>query len=258
MHLPTLLLGLGALACAGTALAQPSSAPSQSATAATPDAAALKSAQAAIAAAPPVDLLISYHSRTIGKDGVTREASWSQRMHRRQGLVWLEREMPEALRRSQAHGHDHAADHAHAGHAHDDAQNAPLLVTRDAQGQDRVRTILREKRRVIEVDPAHHGNVGYTGDWDASYWIVSPRMLQTLQAQGQPKAGVQHLRQQNGENITTVEWDVAGQFPRRLERRDAHGTHVYRLSARRIQTPGTPPWQGLDAYEQGDYSDLLD
>src|SRR5256885_3402173 len=35
-------------------------------------------------------------------------------------------------------------------------------------------TLFRSLRRVISVDLAHHGNVGYGGSFDNVYWIVPP------------------------------------------------------------------------------------
>lgn len=214
--------------------------------------------QTAVKAAPPIDLLVTYHTRVVGRDGVTREATWSQKIHRRVGMVWLERVLPAALHDSQSHGHDHAEVRGHAGHAHDDAQNSPILVTLNAQGEVDVHMVQREKQRVIKVDAAHHSNVGYSGDWNATYWVVSPRTLQSLEQQGAPKSGVQHLRRVVGEQTITVAWDVTGQFPRLFERTDAHGTSLYRISTTRIKTPTTTPWLELNTYKQGDYSDLLD
>ena len=115
-------------------------------------------------------------------------------------------------------GHDHSHG-PHAGHAHDEANGAPLRVSRGDDGQEKVEVILVRMRRVIEVDRAHHGNVGYGGAWDTQYWLVPPAALQRMERVGPPKAGVQRYRSVRGEATTTVDWDVAGQYPRRIDRR---------------------------------------
>jgi hypothetical protein len=99
---------------------------------------AVAAATAAVNAAPSVDLRVSYHSRAVGVDGVQRDTRYANIMHRRPGRVWLERELPLNVRDSLVHGHK-AAHGPHAGHAHDEAQGAPLLVDREASGKDAAR-----------------------------------------------------------------------------------------------------------------------
>lgn len=218
---------------------------------------AVQAATAAMKAAPPIDLRVTYHTRAIGRDGVLRQTTHTNHVHRRVGMVWTERELPAALRQSQGHGHDHSHG-PHAGHAHDEANGAPLRVSRSDDGQEKVEVILASMRRVIEVDRAHHGNVGYGGAWDTQYWLVPPAALQRMERVGPPKAGVQRYRQQQSEATTTVDWDVAGQYPRRIERTDAHGTDSTLVTATRLPAPAVAPWQASEAFERGDYSDLLD
>ncbi|MDM0067900.1 hypothetical protein [Variovorax sp. J31P207] len=246
---------LGALALlvallAGGAAAQPAAAPPVAA----PPVAVTT---AAVEAAPPVDLRVTHVSRSIGVDGVTRETRYTNRMFRRTGTVWTERELPEGLRASLGHGHPHAHG-PHAGHAHDEAQGAPLRITRRADGSELVEVVLDKTRRVIEVDRAHHGNVGYGGSWDAAYWLIAPAQLQRMTRVGAVRDGVQRYRGVQGETTTVVDWDVAGQFPRRIERSDAHGTSFYLLTATRLPAPKPEPWAASKGYDRGDYSDLLD
>lgn len=248
----TLILFSPVLIAAALSLPQAASAqPEQNA------AAQVQAATAATRAAPPIDLRVTYHTRTIGHDGVLRQTTHTNRVYRRPGMVWTEREMPAALLQSQEHGHDHDSG-PHAGHAHGEANGAPLRVSRGDDGQEKVEVILNRMRRVIEVDRAHHGNVGYGGSWDAQYWLVPPAALQRMERLGPPKAGVQRYRGVQGEVTTTVDWDVAGQYPRRIARSDAHGTQATTVTATRLPAPAVAPWKASEAFERGDYSDLLD
>lgn len=216
---------------------------------------------AAVKATPPADLRVTYYTRSIGHDGVLRETTHTNRVYRRTsdqgGWVWTERELPEALRQSEGHGHEHRHG-PHAGHAHDEANGAPLRVSRGDDGQEKVEVILNQTRRVIEVERAHHGNVGYGGSWDAQYWLVPPAMLRAMQPVGAAKSGVQRYRQAAGEQTTVVDWDVRGQYPRLIERRDGHGTALTRVKVERIATPNPAPWAASAGFDRGDYSDLLD
>ncbi len=200
---------------------------------------------AAVDAAPEVDLRVAYDSRTVGSDGVRRETHHVNRVYRRKGSVWTERELPANVRES-------------ASHAHDEAQGAPLRVTRRADGSELVEVVLARTRRVIEVDRAHHGNVGYGGSWDAVYWLIPPASLRKMEAVGAPRAGVQRYRLSQGERTLQVDWDVAGQYPRRIERSDAHGTSRDVVTATRVAGPLAAPWKASATFDRGDYSDLLD
>ena len=207
--------------------------------------------------APTLQLQLRYETRTIGRDGVQRDSVHTDRMVRGDNVVWIERELPAALRESEAHGHAHAPG-PHAGHAHDEAQGAPLLVRNDAQGRAHVQAVLRGQRRVIDVDLAHHANVGYGGSWAGAYWLIDPLALQRMEKLGPVRNGVQRYRLQGHERITLVEWDVAREYARSIEQSDGHGLSRQKMSATALPLPAKAPWQQLQGYGRGDYSDLLD
>lgn len=212
---------------------------------------------AATAAAPGVNLRLTYESRTIGTDGVERDSRYTDLMFRRPGAVWVERELPAPLRESAAHGHKHPPG-PHAGHGHEEAQGAPLLVRRDDQGNVAVQLVLHEQRRVIDVDLAHHGNVGYGGSWPSAYWLIDPASLAGMAPLGAPRDGVQHYRLVQGERTVRVDWDVANHYARRIEQDTGHGLSSQRMIATPFPAPAQLPWDTLGDYSSGDYSDLLD
>ncbi|MFT3719811.1 hypothetical protein [Pseudorhodoferax sp.] len=239
---------LAAAAAAGTLLAvQPAALAHAQAPAAT----------AAADAGPTVHLLLQYESHSIGQDGVQRDSRHTDRMVRDGDRVWIERVLPQVLRDEAAHGHKPTPG-PHAGHAHDEAQNAPLLLQRQADGQTLVQIVLREQRRVIEVEKGHHGNVGYGGSWAAAYWLIDPQALQRMEKLGPPRNGVQRYRLQQGERRTEVDWDLAGRYVRTLVQQDMHGLSSQRLTVKAQPLPARMPWDELQGYARGDYSDLLD
>lgn len=216
-----------------------------------------ESVKHAIQAAPEADLRITYHTMSIGSDGVRRDSEYTNRVFRRPGQLWVERELPEALLHSQSHGHEHPHG-PHAGHAHDDARGAPLFIQRAPDGQLKVEVILAKLKRVISVDEAHHANVGFGGSFDNTYWIVPPSALEKMERVGKPQGGVQRYRSVAGELTTLVDWDLSGQYARRVERNDGHGIERVVISAKRLPLPLAQPWKTIEGYERGDYSDLLD
>lgn len=208
------------------------------------------------AAAPDQNLRISHHVLSIGKDGVQRESRYADLMFRRAGAVWIERELPAVLRAD--HDHEAREGKVHIGHSHADNTAAPLWLRRDAAGKVQVGMVLREQRKVIEVDQANYGNVGYGGSWANAYWLVDPASLPRMKALGAASKGVQRYELPQGESTLRIDWDVAGRYARRIEQRNAHGTSLNTMTASAIAAPKTPPWQAADAYERGEYSDLLD
>lgn len=206
---------------------------------------------------PTLQLQLRHESRTIGRDGVQRDSVHTDRMVRGDNVVWIERELPAALRESQARGVRFAPG-PHAGHAHDQAQGAPLLVHNDAQGQVHVQSVLHEQRRIIDVDRAHHANVGYGGSWAGAYWLIDPLALERMEKLGPPHDGVQRYRLQGRERTITVEWDVKRAFARSIEQHDAYGLSYQKMTATVQPLPYMAPWQTLIGYGRGDYSDLLD
>lgn len=238
--------------------AAPASARTQPAVA--PLAAAAPSGPAAVTAAveatPAVALRLNYDNRSIGTDGVTRDSRHADLMFRDTATVWIERELPAALRESEHEGHA-AAHGPHAGHAHDEAQGAPLLVERSADGKVSVKSILHKQKRVIDVELAHQANVGFGGSWAAAYWLLDPVALGRMDKLGTGK-GIERYRLVQGERTTLVDWDVAGRYARRIEQKDAHGLSRQVMTATPMAMPKVKPWQKLGEYSRGDYSDLLD
>jgi len=208
------------------------------------------------AAAPDQNLRISHHVLTIGKDGVQRESRYADLMFRRADSVWVERELPPALRED--HAHEAREGKVHIGHAHADNTAAPLWVRRDAGGKVQVGMVLRQQRKLIEVDAANYGNVGYNGSWANAYWLVDPASLKRMKDLGAAGKGVQRYELQQGESTLRIDWDVAGRYARRIEQRNAHGTSLNVMTAAAIPAPKTLPWQQVGGYERGEYSDLLD
>ncbi|WON76418.1 hypothetical protein [Serratia sp. UGAL515B_01] len=222
-----------------------------------PSGAAEQGSQVQADAVPSVNLRLDYENRAIGHDGITRDSRYTDLMYRRAGVVWIERELPTAVLESKEHDHEPAS--PHAGHAHSEAQGAPLLIKQDAEtGKVSVQLVLHNLQRVIDVELAHYGNVGYGGSWASAYWLVDPTALSRMEKQGPVVDGIQHYLLHKGEKTTKVAWDVVGQYARSIEQRDSHGISIQRMTATPFADPQRLPWQPLADYQRGDYSDLLD
>jgi len=202
------------------------------------------------AGAPDQNLQIQHYSMTLGRDGVKRETTFTERVYRRNGEVWTERLIPAEASAE--------VDHDHAGHNHPDAGSSPMWVRRQADGSLDARLVERHQRRTVKVDPQYYGNIGFNGNWGSIFYLSDPQSLKKMRAVGAVSNGVQNYESKRGDVTVRVSWDVKGQYPRRVESSDAHG-HVRRETrVTLIEAPNPLPWKTLAGYADVDYSDLLD
>ena len=124
-------------------------------------------------APPDLNLRIERYASSIGSDGVQRETRYADLMYRRADMVWIERDYPAALRqrgtwtRRRTSGPGSACRPFPCKH-----DGLALWVQRDAAGKDQVRMVLRKQHKVLDIDEANYGNVGYNGSWAATYGIA--------------------------------------------------------------------------------------
>ncbi|WP_211466080.1 hypothetical protein [Collimonas silvisoli] len=198
--------------------------------------------------APDQNLQVQHYSMVLGRDGVKRETTFSERLYRRNDQVWTER-----LIASEA-----ADEHDHSSHNHPDAGSSPMWVRRQADGSLDARLIERHQRRIVKVDPQYYGNIGFNGNWGSTFYLSDPQSLKNMRAVGPVKDGVQLYERKRGELTVRVSWDVKGQYPRRVESFDEHGLARRQTLVSVIAAPPVLPWQTLAGYAEIDYSDLLD
>ena len=100
--------------------------------------------------------------------------------------------------------------------------------------------VLRKQHKVLDIDEANYGNVGYNGSWAATYGIADPRQLQRMQPDGAP-ARVQRYRQARGESQVLIDWDIQGQYARRIEIQGPHGLSVSKVTVTDAAAPSPRP-----------------
>ncbi|WP_061944343.1 hypothetical protein [Collimonas pratensis] len=205
---------------------------------------------------PDQNLQVRHYAMTMGRDGVKRETTFSERVYRRNDQVWTER-----LVESEPVGRrDHSDDHndGHSGHSHPDAGSSPMWVRRQADGALDARLIERHQRRSIKVDSQYYGNIGFNGNWGSTFFLSDPQSLKSMRMVGALKDGVQQYESKRGDLTVRVSWDVKGQYPRRVESLDGHGKTRRETLVSVIEAPKVLPWKLLAGYAEIDYSDLLD
>ncbi len=203
-------------------------------------------------AAKPLTLRVQHELSSLGADGVRRDATFTERVYRASETVWIEREIP--------HGAHDEAEHAKAdkGHKHLDTAAAARWIERQPSGKLSVRLVSDATRTTYEVNPAEYENIGFDGSWATAYHLLDPALLKTMTANGSARDGVQEYRAKRGNEQVTVQWDVAGQYPRLVQSRNASGTQkkVTRVTA--IASPQAAPWSRTKPYVKGEYTDLMD
>jgi hypothetical protein len=183
-------------------------------------------------AAPLMALRVEHQLSSLGADGVQRDARFAERVYRQGERVWIARELPPAAAQVD---HD---DNPHTGHKHADTDTAP--------------------QKTYHVEPAEYSNIGFDGSWATAYHLLDPAALKTMRAEGPVRNGVQTYRARQGDRTVTVEWDVAGQYPRRVESRNASGTQRKLTRVSVLPAPAAAPWTRVQRYAAGDYTDLMD
>ncbi len=210
--------------------------------------------QPAMAPAAPMTVLrVEHHLASLGADGVQRDARFAERVYRQGERVWIARELPATAVHADP---DH--DNPHAGHRHAETDTAPRWIERGANGALNVRVISEAQQKTYHVEPAEYGNIGFDGSWATAYHLLDPASLKAMRADGPARNGVQTYRARQSERTVTVDWDVAGQYPRRVESRNADGTQRKLTRVSVLPAPAAAPWTRAQRYTPADYTDLMD
>ncbi len=202
-------------------------------------------------------LRVEHQLSSLGTDGIQRDVRFAERVYRQGDRVWIARELPS----ESAHAKDeHISDHtnAHAGHKHADTDTAPRWIERDAKGALTVRVVSDAQQKNYAVEPAEYANVGFDGSWATAYHLLDPAALKGMRAEGPVRNGVQTYRTKQGDRTVTVDWDVAGQYPRRVESRNASGSQRKLTRVTALPAPAAAPWVRAQRYAAADYTDLMD
>lgn len=200
-------------------------------------------------AADPLNLLVSHDVTVVGADGVTRTTRFAERVYRRDGLVWMERVVPERIHQPKpSEGKPHK---------HIDTSTAARWIE---QGETlRMRLVNAEERMIIDVQPAEYGNIGFDGNWTSVYHLIDPAVLAKLRRTD--RAATPGSRwyegRVNGRQLRIL-WDEAARYPRRVESSEDNGRASSVMIASTAPAPKTLPWRATRGFREKEYSDLLD
>lgn len=212
-------------------------------------AAGLLATAVARAAAPDLDLGITYYSRVQTPEGVTRESRYEEKMLRRAGHVWSARMLPASVAHAETHRHKQF--------------NYVVLARHVIMENNKLRLeyVDAEERQVIAIPAAEYENVHFDGSWVNNFHLLDPKLVAAmpLSSRASDFPGARWCeREQNG-MFQRVLWDEQKQIPLAIENGDRAGT-VYRRVDIKVLAPrdGAPPWSDLKSYVQREYADFLD
>jgi hypothetical protein len=205
-------------------------------------------------AAQDLALLIEHESVSLGADGVTRIARFSERLVRRDANSWLARVLPP--------GAHEEADHQAGGkgHKHMDVAAASRWVQLGEDGRLRVRIVDAHEKKVVDVGAPDYANIGFDGRWATASQLLDPQQLKRMapSKRAAPVGARWYESATPAGAKVQVLWDEQGGYPRRIESRSASGSGRSTMVSTREPMPAVLPWTTLGGYAQKEYSDLLD
>lgn len=221
------------------------------------------SAQAAPAAPVDLDLGISYYSRVLTPEGVTRESRYEEKMLRRPGHVWVERVLAPAT--------DAHAGHQHGGNTkvalktqHEHKHFNPVLIPRHVmleKNSVRVEYIDAHDKVVVAIPKAEYENVNFDGSWENSFYLLDPKLVAAmpLSKQASSVPGARWRAVEKNGVFQRILWDEQKQIPLIIESGDRANTFYRRVDVKLQPTVSkAQPWANLHNYAQREYSDYLD
>ncbi len=210
------------------------------------------------AAVPDIDVLLSYQSHAVSRNGITKESRFQERLIRREGHIWTERVLPQSIYKK----HDLETAAEHAAHEHFDFESAARLLTRDANGKMQLDYVDTARTTVVRVPPTEYGATGFGSSWTSAASLVEPAAIAAMKKlpKASPVAGASWYEESKGRHYNRVLWSDKLQIALEIESGTRDGA-VLRRTTVKLQPP-TPaarlPWLGLAKLQQKEYDDFMD
>lgn len=204
--------------------------------------------------AQDVDLVLTHTMKSVGIDGITRTAEFSERVVRRKDQIWTERIMPA----SAITAPDTARDEKEF-----DTSRASRWIVRRANIKPELMLVNARAKLVVPIDKPDYDNVGFDGSWESAYYLLDPKSLKQMRAVGSRQAdGAQWYENKRGDGaaqtVTKVLWDENLKYPRQVESARTNGSDQKKMVATKTATQTSLPWDLTKNYQHKNYADFLD
>ena len=143
---------------------------------------------------------IDHYTKSTGRDGVTRETTYSEILYRNGSQLMYVRSVPAASGAKVSHDH--------RDERHFDSSLSPQLVTLKKNGDVNFTFLDLENKTRIEVPKVEFNSVGFSGSWVDSYSLVDPAIFKKMQKKGPgPQANTVWYEQTSDKGSTRILWD---------------------------------------------------
>jgi hypothetical protein len=143
---------------------------------------------------------IEHYTMSAGRDGVTRETSYSENLYRNGSQLLFVRNTPSFSMKKDAH--------QHRDERHFDSSLCPQLITLKKNGEVDFTFLDLENKVRIEVPKVEFNSVGFSGSWISSYSLVDPAIFKKMTKKGLgSQADTVWYEQTNDKSFTRILWD---------------------------------------------------
>lgn len=160
---------------------------------------------------------LDHYSMTLGRDGVTRQTSYSENLYRNGSQLIYARNIPASVNQQvKLERHEER---------HFDSSLSPQLITLNKNGDVQF-TFLDVNNKVrIEVPKVEFQTVGFSGSWINSFSLIDPTILKKMQKKGAGTvANTTWYEQVNEKGITRILWDEKNKIATHVEFANKEGT----------------------------------
>lgn len=197
--------------------------------------------------------ILTYDTKIITPEGVTKQTHFQEQFIRDDKNIWSQRIVPKhTIKVVESHEDEHEEHNLNFA-------LAGKWLYKNAAGEVIYKLARTNEKTLIEPRITEYATLGFDGDWEAAYFLVSQKELKQFQkANRKAPNGAQWYKQDQQGSTRWVLWDNQRQFPLVMEQSDAKGTSSTRITTEFTQLPATFPWAILTNFQVKAYEDLLD
>jgi hypothetical protein len=143
---------------------------------------------------------IEHYAMSVGRDGVTRETSYSENLYRNGSQLLYVRNVPASPNKKSSH--------EHRNERHLDSTLSPQLVVLKKNGEVDFTFLDLDNKIRVEVPKVEYNSVGFSGSWVDSYSLVDPAIFKKMVKKGPgPQANTIWYEQMSDKGTTRILWD---------------------------------------------------
>lgn len=210
--------------------------------------------------AQPLAAIMTFESKTITAEGVTKQTQFQERFIRDNNTVWSERIIPKSIAQKSAHEEsDHHGDDEH-DHEHNlNFATAGKWLVRNPDQHIKFSFVREDDKKIIEPRTSEYGTLGFDGEWETAYYLVNRAALKKMsELKRAAPEGAKWYQKQDAHQFTRILWDEKKEIPLTIESGKLDGTTSNKITLAITPFPTTLPWATLVGYQTIAYEDLLD